>query len=48
MAGGVRTGIVAEFLRAGETPDAIAAMYELSRTQVDAALRYELMRSRAA
>lgn len=45
---GVRTEIIGELFRAGETPDAIAEMYELSRSQVDAALRYELLRGRAA
>jgi uncharacterized protein (DUF433 family) len=45
---GVRTEIIGELIRAGETPDAIADMYELTRSQVDAALRYELLRSQAS
>jgi len=45
---GVRTEIVAELFRAGETPDGIAAMYELTTPQVNAALRYDLMRRRGA
>jgi uncharacterized protein (DUF433 family) len=42
---GVRTEIIAELVRAGETPDGIAEMYELPRSTVDAAVRYELMRA---
>jgi uncharacterized protein (DUF433 family) len=42
---GVRTEIIAELVRAGEKPDGIAEMYELPRSTVDAAVRYELMRA---
>lgn len=45
---GVRTEIIAELVRAGETPDSIAETYELPRADVDAAVRYELLRSHAA
>ncbi len=45
---GVRTEIIGELFRAGEPVDAIADMYEMTRLQVDAALRYELVRSQAA
>lgn len=40
---GVRTEIIAELIRAGESPDGIAETYELPRSTVDAAVRYELM-----
>jgi uncharacterized protein (DUF433 family) len=42
---GVRTEIIAELVRAGETPDAIAELYELPRASIDAATRYELLRA---
>lgn len=45
---GVRTDIIAELVRAGETPDGIAETYELPRSTVDAAVRYELMRAHAS
>lgn len=44
---GVRTEIIAELLRAGETPQMIAETYELSPSQVNDAVRYELLRSAA-
>jgi uncharacterized protein (DUF433 family) len=40
----VRTEVIAEQVRAGETIDAIAELYELPRPAVEAALRYELIR----
>lgn len=45
---GVRTEVIGELVRAGETPDGIAETYELSRAEVDAAVRYELLRSHAS
>ena len=45
---GVRTEVIGELFRAGEPVAAIAEMYELTREQIDAALRYELVRSQAA
>jgi len=45
---GVRTEIIAELVRAGETPDGIAETYELPRSTVDAAVRYELIRAHAS
>lgn len=42
---GVRTEIIRELLQAGETADQIAEVYELPRSQVDAAVRYELLRA---
>jgi uncharacterized protein (DUF433 family) len=45
---GVRTEIIAELVRAGETPEGIAETYELPRTLVDAAIRYELLRGPAS
>lgn len=42
---GVRTEIIAELVRAGESPMGIAETYELPRSTVDAAVRYELMRA---
>ena len=42
---GVRTDIVAEQYRAGETVDGIGALFDLDRAQVEAALRYELIRN---
>lgn len=44
---GVRTEIIAELFRAGDSLEEIAASYGLSKAEVDAAVRYEL-RSRAA
>lgn len=41
----VRTEVVAEQYRAGETVDGIGALFDLDRAQVEAALRYELIRS---
>ena len=41
---GVRTEIIAELVRAGDSPDMIADLYELPRASVDAAVRYELLR----
>lgn len=40
----VRTEIIAEQVRAGESMDAIADIYELDRKLVEAAVRYELIR----
>jgi uncharacterized protein (DUF433 family) len=40
----VRTEIIAEQVRAGESMDAIADIYELDRKLVEAAVRYELVR----
>lgn len=40
----VRTEIIAEQVRAGESLDAIADIYELDRKLVEAAVRYELIR----
>lgn len=42
---GVRTEIIAELVRAGDSPQAIAELYELPRATVDAAVRYELLRA---
>lgn len=42
---GVRTEIIAELVRAGDTPDMIADLYDLPRHTVDAAVRYELKRA---
>jgi uncharacterized protein (DUF433 family) len=41
----VRTEIIAELFRAGESADGIAEMYELPRQAVDQALRYEFRRA---
>lgn len=41
---GVRTEIIGELIRAGDSPDMIAELYELPRQTVDAAVRYELRR----
>jgi uncharacterized protein (DUF433 family) len=43
----VRTEIIAEQIRAGETIDSIAETYELGRPLVEEALRYELIRGEA-
>jgi len=44
----VRTEIISEQVRAGEPLDTIAELYELPRADVEAALRYELIRSGVA
>ncbi len=41
----VRTEIISEQVRAGEPIDAIAELYDLPRPLVEAAGRYELVRS---
>lgn len=41
----VRTEVLAELFRAGESPDALAETYELPRPTIDEALRYEMRRS---
>ena len=43
----VRTEVIAELRRAGESVRSISDTYELSIDQVDAALRYELVRMQA-
>lgn len=43
----VRTDIIGELVRAGDSPDMIADLYELPRSTVDAAVRYELLRANA-
>lgn len=40
----VRTDVLAELFRAGESPEALAELYELPRPSVDQALRYEMRR----
>jgi uncharacterized protein (DUF433 family) len=45
---GVRTEVIAELVRAGDTEDMIADLYELPRSVVEAAVRYELLRLPAA
>lgn len=45
---GVRTDIIGELIRAGETPEGIAETYELLRSDVDAAVRYELVRAHSS
>lgn len=42
---GVRTEVIAELVRAGDSTDMIADLYELKRSEVDAAVRYELLRA---
>lgn len=42
----VRTDIIPELVRAGDSPDMIAELYELDRSIVDEAVRYELLRQR--
>lgn len=42
---GVRTEVIAELFRAGDPPEMIAEMYELPRSWVDQAVRYELLRA---
>lgn len=44
---GVRTEVIAELVRAGDSTEMIAELYELKRSQVDAAVRYELLRAAA-
>jgi uncharacterized protein (DUF433 family) len=44
----VPTEVIAENVRAGESLDSIAEVYELDRHEVEQALRYELIRSGAA
>lgn len=41
----VPTEVIAEQVRAGDPPEMIMDLYDLSRHQVDAALRYELLRN---
>lgn len=41
----VRTEIIAELIRAGDSPEMIADLYELTPAQVDAAIRYELRKA---
>jgi uncharacterized protein (DUF433 family) len=45
---GLRTEIVSEQVRAGESLDHIAQLYELPRATLEAALRYELIRADVA
>lgn len=44
----VPTEIIAEQVRAGDPPEMIALLYELTAEQVYAAIRYELLRAKAA
>jgi len=44
----VPTEVIAEQVRAGDPPEMIMELYELNRRQIDAALRYELLRAKAA
>lgn len=44
---GVRTEIIGELYKAGESQDSIAEVYELPRATVEAAVRYELLRAAA-
>ena len=44
----VPTEVIAEQVRAGDPPEMIMELYELTRSQVDAAIRYELLRAKAA
>lgn len=44
----VPTEIIAEQVRAGDPPEMIMELYELNPKQVHAALRYELLRAKAA
>lgn len=43
----VRTEVIAELVRAGDSPEMIAELYDLKRSVVDAAVRYELVRAAA-
>ncbi|MBV9592626.1 MAG: DUF433 domain-containing protein [Actinobacteria bacterium] len=45
---GVRTEIIAELVRAGDSPAMIADLYELPVSVVNAAVRYELVRANVA
>lgn len=45
---GVRTDVIGEHMRAGEALKGIAELYELTVPQVEAAVRYELIRAAAA
>jgi uncharacterized protein (DUF433 family) len=40
----IRTEVIAELLRAGDSPEMVAELYDLKRQEVDAAVRYELSR----
>jgi uncharacterized protein (DUF433 family) len=40
----VTTEVIAELVRAGDPPDMVAELYDLPRSAVDAAVRYELLR----
>ncbi len=42
---GIPTAVIAEQIRAGDAIDSIAEAYELSRSQVEAAVRYELLQA---
>lgn len=44
----VPTEVIAEQVRAGDSPTSIAQLYELAEQEVNAAVRYELMRLQAA
>jgi uncharacterized protein (DUF433 family) len=44
---GVRTEVIAELIRAGDSPETIGELYELDRRVIDAAVRYELLRAAA-
>jgi len=44
---GVRTEVIAELIRAGESPEMVADEYDLEKKKVDAAVRYELLRAAA-
>jgi uncharacterized protein (DUF433 family) len=44
---GVRTDVLAEDYRAGETLESLADLYDLELTQVDQAIRYEMISSAA-
>jgi uncharacterized protein (DUF433 family) len=44
---GVRTEVIVELVRAGDSLEMIADLYELPRKTVDAAVRYELLRAAA-
>jgi len=41
----VRTEVIGELFRAGDSPEYIAELYELTRETIDEALRYELRRA---
>jgi len=44
---GVRTEVIAELIRAGDSPEMVADLYDLEKKKVDAAVRYELLRAAA-